>query len=242
MPSQLQGTGCEIKIHYQPPGLMGLQRLERIRHVRTAQQRGVWARERPPLVVVNVDLDELSLPNAGQVQSQVARVAAGHWDVICANGWMHMWSYQQLGSYDSFASILNNGHWLYPEAMGGQVRALQVLHANVMRSAEPYSMRACFGGMAIYRFDGVWDGGAGATCDYKHIPNNYRGYTREVHNGWCEHVGFMECIRAQRHGDLRVGISRDLPVHWSSDGNHANNYHRRTLQYFPTNFYNFSRM
>ena len=80
-----------------------------------------------------------------------------------------------------------------------------------MAQAEPYRVRHCYNGLWVLRYE-LYSGGS-AHCTYQHSLAGSR-YDQII--GWCEHVGLLECLYDQ-NADLHVGISRDLPVHWTSD-------------------------
>jgi len=230
-PSQLVGAGCEVHVQTQAAGMGSWGRLPRLRQLRTNQQQRIMARDgSPPEIIVGVDLDEFLVPSADQLQIEVERVrSSNEWDVLCANGWMHVGENgDRKGEYDMFALVLEDGSWF------GQTQPFDTvtgIYDAVMSSDEPYEVRSCFGGLGIFKFRGVWDGGSGH-CDYTSVaPDRYRMWGCNAWDGcdeWCEHVGFLECLRANNPA-LRVGISRNLPVHWSSDANRANDRRRRAL-------------
>jgi len=223
-PSQL--SDCTVGIHRQAPGMESWERLPRLRAIRTHQQQRIIAREgTKPEVVVAVDLDEYLLPSADQIRISVETVRSSHWDVLAANGWIHLGD--RKGMYDFFALVLNDRSYWGPHLYENMNEAMDIFE-DVAGSDEPYEVRSAFGGLGVFKFRGVWDGGS-SHCDYNAVaPDDFRvwGCGNVGCDEWCEHVGFHECLRAANSG-LRVGISGRLPVHWSSD--YDSNNDRRAL-------------
>lgn len=218
-------TGCEVRIATQAPGLAPLGRLERLRQIRADQQRRVQrlAPGRRGDVVVVVDLDQFELPPARSLQVGVDYLRDGRWDVLCANGYTHAASAR--GVYDTFATILDGGEWMYTQSAESPKWATTnpgSVYGRVMGSAEPLPVRACFGGLGIYRYAGVWDGGREGRCDYlrhpaaEYIVGQPLAKWAEPPGSWCEHVSLLECVRRE-NAALRVGIWRELPIHWADD-------------------------
>ena len=243
----MRGAGCNVTVLRQTPDSSVHSKVKRLRRVRTGQQarlraevEAIEARSRldalsntpthaspsagPTTAVVVVDLDEYELPPPAGLRRSIELVRSGAWDVLCANGWKHVnvsrggVTATVRGEYDLFALVRTDGHWYGPiEDAEEQAR----LYQAVVSSAEPYPVRACFGGVGVYRYRGVWDGGAAGSCSYKWRPSDALIWE---HYTWCEHVGFLECLRNESaEAGLRVGIFRELPVHWTSDPISAEN-------------------
>lgn len=114
-----------------------------------------------PSSVFVIDLDAAALPSASAFHSARKRVeAGGHWDIICAAGYGNVTEdpEQHPYYYDTLATIFTNGSWMWGHRSRQLLLAEELLCNDCDRV---YEMRSCFGGLAAYRYEGVWDGGAG---------------------------------------------------------------------------------
>tara|TARA_B100000524_G_C23632079_1_gene363535 strand:+ start:293 stop:1276 length:984 start_codon:yes stop_codon:yes gene_type:complete len=195
---------CRVSLVQQDAGLDALSRLERMRELRARQLDALKARTDLPGVVVVVDLDVERLPSPWELLVGIDLVRTGDWDVLCANGAEHYDG--QLSYYDTFATIRHGSGWMYPPELSEQRNLFRELSASPERVVD---VRACFGGLGVYRRD-LWTGGPDGNCSYRYQPQASFTVATDSsmdsdHPFWCEHVGLTECLRLQQPS-LRMGV------------------------------------
>ena len=159
-------------------------------------------------VVVNIDLDVVSLPSFDSLATAIVS-ASGSNSIVCANGyetWLNLRHY-----YDTFASIDSSGNWLYYSMTN--LNAILTLAQNkfynkISRRSSNYQMHSCFGGLAVYDGKTWFD----ERCDYTAHHNEFQldGRYKNGQGFACEHVVFQQCLKNVL--DANISIQPDLLI------------------------------
>lgn len=236
-------------------------RIDRLQHARDYQRMHVQdllAENYADLansIIGLVDLDLHSFPLPSELVKQVARMKESsegtglEVDVLCAAG---VEEHQDIdgivteGYYDTFATVLEDGTFLYPvkgrvhddgprkEENASMIISEDFTPIDVLAwfknegafsdfkgnfEMNPVPVKSCFGGLTLYRADKWLD----ERCSYNGGQSDRSAdilasqqYANRQDNRTCEHVVFHACLQ-EFHPNITVAVQPDLRTQWVND-------------------------
>lgn len=214
-------------------------RVNRIAHLRDHQReklRSLLLESSPsslPDAIIVADLDLYTIPSNVQLLEQVGHIVHGkrRHDVICSGGLTH----HPFGYYDTFATVLKSGTFVYPIGERLSKTAVDNEEQNLIQSDQFYGkvtqqglldyfrqtgqetskegtveVQSCFGGLAIYRADTWFQ----EECTYSmEYSSNLTRYANMPDGRPCEHVVFHQCLRTL-DPSIRITIQPFMNPWW----------------------------
>merc|ERR1711971_67568 len=122
--------------------------------------------------------------------------------------------------YDVFATVLSDGEWTRTRYFEDRAQL------NDIFNARPFtSVRSCFNGMTMYRFDAIAESGCSyieaeneLRQRYPHLADQYLSVFRDIkHNDKamiCEHIAFHQCL-LDHH--FKIAVSREAKVYYNRE-------------------------
>jgi len=235
-----QESDCaSLYIETQPERLSEIpNRIDRLKEAREHQRVAVKTMlsqdanlENTVITMVDLDLVEFPLPSKVVKHAlEIARDSTSP-DVLCAAGVERTSDEEPERYYDTFATVLISGTFLYPVS-GREIRKVNLEEDPAMiisknftatdilqwfkkqgavgNKMESVPVTSCFGGLALYRASKYFND----NCSYRHAGD--MRYANHADHRPCEHVVFNTCLKEDDHTTV-ISVQPDLRTRWQND-------------------------